>query len=296
MADRRGASPYHPFPPAPVVPPVAPEPPAAAAPFGRYAAATALTAFAILSQYFVPELLPGLRGVYGSLPGGLLIVYGIPILAFSLLVGRGPLRGGTGRMARAFDVGLRSYGGLSLLALLGSIFLLAIILAVDPGARLVLAAPTPVIRAAEADPYFWVLLSFPIGLFEELLFRGWIFGYWLARDPARWKLHAVWTSALFAGLHLYYALTYGILFVIPALLLFLDGLAFAITVRESSGNLVAVSFLHGWNDATVFLALAIPVVGYTLHYAVILLGGALALALYFRRRQREAEAGRLRPI
>ncbi|MHB8351311.1 MAG: CPBP family intramembrane glutamic endopeptidase [Thermoplasmata archaeon] len=271
-------------------------PQGAPASLGRYAAATAVTVAAILSQYAVPELLPALRPVYGSLAGSLLIVYGLPILAFAVLVGRGPLAGWSGRMVRAFDVGLRSYGVLSLLALLGTILILLVILAVDPGAVSVLSAPTPVVKAAEADPYFWVALSFPIGVFEELIFRGWIFGYWLKRDPARWKLHALWTSALFAGMHLYYALTYGVLFVIPALLLLLDGGAFAITVRESGGNLVAVSFLHGWNDATVFLALALPSVGLTLHYAVILLGGALALALYFRRKQREADGTALRPI
>lgn len=263
----------------------------APATLGRYGAATAVTVAAILSQYFVPELLPAVRPAYASLAGSLGIVYGVPILAFVVLVGAGPLAGWGGRLQRAFDVGFRSYGLLSLVALLGSVLLLAAILAVDPRAVSVLSAPTPVVRAAEADPYFWVALSFPIGVFEELIFRGWIFGYWLQRDPARWKLHAAWTSALFAGMHLYYALTYGVLFVIPALLLVLDGGAFAITVRESGGNLVAVSFLHGWNDATVFLALALPAVGYTLHYAVIFLGGALALALYFRRRQRAAGDG-----
>ncbi|MGI0052768.1 MAG: CPBP family glutamic-type intramembrane protease [Thermoplasmata archaeon] len=260
----------------------------------RYWAAVAITVGAILSQYFLPQLVPALRPAYASLPAALFVVYGVPILAFALLVGAGPIRGWAGRNGRAFDVGLRAYGVLTLLALVASVFLLALILFVDPAARGVLTASTPVVRTAEADPYFWALLSFPIGVVEELIFRGWIFGYWLQRDPTRWKLHVLWTSGLFAAMHLYYALTYGVVFVIPALVLVTDGAAFAITFRESGGNLIAISFLHGWNDATVFIALALPVVGYALHYALVLLGVALAVAVHYRRQLlREASAGPL---
>jgi membrane protease YdiL (CAAX protease family) len=274
----------------------APRPPFSPAPsLARYATATGLTVFTILSQYFLPQLVPALRPVYSTLLGQFLIVYGLPILAFALLVGSGPLRGWADRLGSAWSEGLQWYGSLTLLALFVIFILLAIVLSIEPSAAQRLNTPTPIVRAAAANPWFWAAISFAVGVLEETIFRGWIFGYWLLRSPGDWKLHAAWTSVLFAAVHLYYAFTYGILFVIPAVVLVLDGVAFAIAMRNSGGNLVAVSGLHGWNDSTVFIALALPALGIGLHYGIVLLGALLALALYLRKRTGERRA-RLVPI
>lgn len=263
---------------------------------GRYLLATAATVLAIVSQYFLPQTVAAVRPAYASVLGDFLIVYGIPILAFALLVGAAPLRNWAAQLGRASWQGVRWYGVFTLLALFLSFLLLAILLNIDPNAVATLNKPTPVIRAAQSDPWFWVGLSFLIGAVEETIFRGWIFGYWLVRSPADWKFHAAWTSLLFAGVHVYYALTYGPVFLIPAVVLVLDGVAFAVTMQSSGGNLVAVALLHGWNDATIFLALALPAVGLLLHYLVVLAGGAIALALYLRARAREDSERALRPI
>jgi len=57
----------------------------------RYAVGVATVVLAITSQYFVPELWPASRLIYGSLAGDVAIVYGVPVVAFALLVGAGPL-------------------------------------------------------------------------------------------------------------------------------------------------------------------------------------------------------------
>ncbi len=250
---------------------------------GAYAVAVLVTVAAILSQYFVPQLVPPLRVLYGSFTG-LGIVYGLPILAFALLVGRRPLSGWASRLGTAAVEGLRWYGLLSLLALAVTVVLAIVYAALDPSALRLLSRPNPVLENARSNPWFWVGFSFVIGAVEETIFRGWIFGYWLARGSPSWKVHALWTSALFALVHLYYGTTYGPAapFIYPTL--FLLGLAFALTVRASGGNLVIVALLHGANDASAFLEIISPNAGLAVHYGVIGLGVAIALALYLRSR------------
>ena len=58
----------------------------------RYALGVVITVVAILSQYFVPQNLPAARVLYGNLPGDLFVIYGLPVIAFALLVGAAPLR------------------------------------------------------------------------------------------------------------------------------------------------------------------------------------------------------------
>lgn len=288
--------PPQPLPPPPPAEEVPPAPPGPAAPLPRYALATGITVFVILSQYFVPQNFPALRGLYASTLADFLIVYGIPVASFLLLVGTRPLRHAVTRTGTGLVEGFRWYGLLTILALFLSILALSVILTIDPSAANALAKPTPIVRAAQADPWLWVALSFVVGIVEETIFRGFIFGYWLVRSPRDWKIHAAWTSVLFASVHVYYALTYGIVFVLPAIVLILDGAAFAIGFRDAGGNLVGVSFLHGWNDATAFLVLALPALGLTLHYLVVLIGVVIALIVYLRHRDRRAAENVLRPI
>ena len=246
---------------------------------GRYSAGVVITVAAVLSQYVVPQELPGALVLYGNLPGDLFVVYGIPVLAFALLVGATPLRDWSKRMKRATWEGLRWYGLLSLLALLIALVLAAVYLAVDPGALSLLSRPNPALTQAKGDPWFFVGFSFVIGAFEETIFRGWIFGYWRDR-PGSWTLPATWTSVVFAGVHLYYGTTYGIAapLIFPGL--FLLGFALAATYRFSGGNLVVPSLLHGANDATAFLTLVSVEVGVILHYLVIFIGAIVGLVHY----------------
>ena len=255
------------------------------APLGRYALGVAITVGAILSQYVVPETFPATLVLYGNLPGDLFIVYGIPVLAFALLVGGAPLRDWAARMRLATVEGLGWYGGLSLLSLLVLLVLVIVYLAFDPSALSLLNRPNPALEQARGNPWFFVGFSFVVGAFEETIFRGWIFGYWRDR-PGSWVVAATWTSLLFALVHMYYATTY--LAAAPLIFpgLFLLGFAFAATYRYSGGNLVVPAALHGAQDALAFLTIVpgpLAALGLPLHYVLVLAGSLVFLIVYLRR-------------
>ncbi len=246
-----------------------------------YVTAVAITVFAVLSQYFVPEAWAPARAVYYNLPGDFAVVYGIPIVAFAVLVGARPLARWRANSGTATWEGLRWYGALSLLALFVFLALYLIYEAVDPSALGLLNTPNPELTAAASDPWFYVGLSFAVGAVEETIFRGWIFGYWVGAGRG-WVGPAAWTSALFAGVHLYYGTTYGVVSPLIFPTLFLAGFAFAATYRYSRGNLLVPALLHGQFDATSYLSLVSLPVSLALHYGVILLGGLVALIAYLR--------------
>jgi len=248
---------------------------------GRYFLGVFVTVFAILSQYFVPQEIPAANVLYGNLPGDLFVVYGVPILTFSLLVGGGPLRDWNRRMGLATWHGLRFYGLLTILALL-VIFVLTIVYEiVDPAALQLLNRPNPALQQATGNPWFFVGFSFVIGAFEETIFRGFMFGYWRDRSGP-WMVPAVWTSVVFAGVHLYYGTTYGAAapLIFPGL--FLLGFAFAATYRFSGGNLVVPAVLHGAHDAAAFLTLVSLAWGLIALYSVVLVGALIGLIHYLR--------------
>jgi len=260
------------------------------APLERYFLGVLITVFAILSQYFVPEAIPAADLVYGNLPGDVFVVYGIPILAFSLLVGGAPLRDWGRRMGLASWHGLRFYGLLTLLSLLIVIVLSIIYEIIDPAALQLLNRPNPALEQAKGNPWFFVGFSFVVGAFEETIFRGFMFGYWRDRSGG-WMVPAVWTSAVFAGVHLYYGTTYGAAapLIFPGL--FLLGFAFAATYRFSRGNLVVPATLHGAHDASAFLTLISLEWGLILEYLVVLVGALIGLLHWLR-----PDAPELRPI
>jgi len=260
-----------------VIPDAAPSapPPYTAGAYARYGAALAVTVGAITSQYFVPKIAPVTGALYGSLAGGLAIVYGIPVAAFLGLVGVSPLRGYARSMGRAGWEGLRWYGLLSALALVVTIGLVLVYEILDPAALELLNRPNPVLAAAASDPAFWIAFSFAVGALEEAIFRGWIFGFWTGRGA--WWVHATWTSALFAGVHLYYASTYAEASPLVYPTLFCLGFAFAATYQASGGNLVIVALLHGANDAAGFLSIVSPSLAVGAHLGLIGVGLLVAL-------------------
>ena len=251
----------------------------AAASLGRYFLGVLVTVFAILSQYFVPELAPASRVLYGNLPGDFFVVYGIPIIAFALLVGGAPLRDWGRRNGLATWQGLRFYGLLSLLGLLIVLFLTILYEIIDPSALQLLQRPNPALQQAAGNPWFFVGFSFVIGAFEETIFRGFIFGYWRDRSGP-WIVPAAWTSVVFAAVHLYYGTTYGIAAPLIFPLLFMMGFAFAATYRFSGGNLVVPAVLHGAHDACSFLTLVSFELGLVLGYLLILLGVLIGFIHY----------------
>ena len=251
------------------------------APWGRgwqrYALALGITVAAILSQYYVPYLDPAAAGIFAITAFGLAIVYGLPILAFALLVGVDPLRHWARHLPAATWQGLRWYGAMATLGLVATFVLVVIYSALDPSALQQLGQPNPVLTEAASDPWFYVGLSFAIGALEETIFRGWIFGFWVGRVRS-WVPAAILSSALFAGMHLYYGFTYGSASPIVFVQLFLTGFAFAATYQASRGNLVIVALLHGATDATAFFTLLNNGAALGMHYGLIVAGLAVAIA------------------
>jgi hypothetical protein len=94
---------------------------------------------------------------------------------------------------------------------------------------------------------------------------------------------AVWTSVVFAGVHLYYGTTYGAAapLIFPGL--FLLGFAFAATYRFSRGNLVVPAVLHGAHDAASFLQLISLEWSLIISYLIVGVGALIGLAHYLRR-------------
>jgi membrane protease YdiL (CAAX protease family) len=247
----------------------------------RYWLGVAITIAAILSQYAVPQSFAPARFLYDHLAGDLFVVYGIPILAFALLVGIDPLRGWRARLGRASWEGLRWFGALAILGILVGIGLAIVYAILDPSALNLLSRPNPDLTAAQGDPWFFVALSFLVGACEETIFRGWIYG--AAPDRrARWWGAATWTSVVFAGVHLYYGTTYGAAAPLIFPSLFLLGFAFAATYEFAGGNLVVPALLHGAYDAAAYLTLVNQVAGNAVRYGLILLGGLIALIEYLR--------------
>ena len=256
-----------------------------------WALATAVTALAIVSQYFVPASPGAVRALYGSLPGAFAIVYGVPVAAFLGLVGVGPLRRWASGLGHATVEALGWYGGMSAVSFLVLFGLLITYAAIDPGLLSRLNVPNPVLAGAAPDPWFWVGFSFVVGGVEELIFRGWVFGYWLARRPGRWVEAAIGSSALFAAVHLYYGTTYGGLLPLFFVPIFLLGLAFSGAMRAGGGNLVVIALLHGAYDASAFLTLVSPSGGAAARYGLIAVGLIVLALRYVRRRPPQLPPG-----
>jgi len=256
----------------------------------RYVAGVVITVVAVLSQYFVPQTVPATRWVYGNFAGDLLVVYGIPIVAFLALLGVGSLRAWRARMGDAAREGLAWYGTLYLASLVVVVVLVIVYALVDPSALTLLSRENPALTQAQSDPWFYVGFSFVVGAIEETIFRGWIFGFWSTR-PTPWVVPAIWTSALFAAVHLYYGLTYGVASPLVYPSLFLVGFAFAATYRYSGGNLVVPALLHGQMDATAYLDLISPVAANVIRYGIVAVGVGIAIVGYLRSPTRSPGAG-----
>lgn len=251
-----------------------------------YAAAVEATVIGVLSQYIIPSSwVPS--GLAGTILG-LLLAYGVGLAAFALAFGVRPLRNYVRRNGLGASEAFRWYGLFSLLSLLLVIALTVVYVAVEgPRFEQLLNQPNPVVQEASSNPVFYILLSLlVVGFAEETIFRGYILGTVLTLDGTRrWTVHAVWTSLLFAGVHLYYLQTYleasPIFYVQIATL----GLAFSYAYVLSGGNVIFIALLHGAFDAVTFLGLTTVGTDVTvaLHYAIVLLAALWALYLYVKR-------------
>ncbi len=245
-----------------------------------YAVASGLLVAGILSQYLVPPawVLPGWGGFFE----GLFLAYGIGAIGFLVLVGIAPLRNYFRHNRAGAREGFRWYGILGVLSFVLVIGMTLVYLAVDPRFEDLINKSTSVAEAGASDPYFYMLFSLPVGFIEEALFRGWLFGGVLTLDgTSRWRGHALWTTLVFTGVHVYYGQTYLEVSPLFYVQIFLLGLAFAIAYYKSGGNLLVVALLHASFDVISFASFVNQDVSLGAHYGLLGACALFALALAY---------------
>lgn len=254
--------------------------------------AVAATVGGVLSQYVIPDswVPPGIAG----LVFGLFLAYGIGFIAFFLAFGVRPLRNFVRRNGPGAREAFRWYGIFTLVGLLLAILLIMAFTVIEPHRLATLEQKeTPVIQAGASNPLFYIILSvIVVGFAEETIFRGYILGTLLTLNGTKnWRVHAIWTSVLFASVHLYYYQTYDEVSLIYYAQIVTLGVAFAYAYVLSGGNILFIALLHGGFDAVSFLSLAAGGQDWSaaLHYVIILLAAIWALYLYTYHKQERDE-------
>ncbi len=233
---------------------------------------------AVFSQYFVR---------LGAI-AGYLVVYGLPILVVSLIFGRQILKKAGRNNKEAFKYGLSLFGALTLLSIFLSLIALAVILQIDPQAVDLLARPNPVLNVSPDVALVMIAVSFlVIGPAEEFLFRGFMYGGLLNISKGRyWLTLAVVSSLMFASVHAYYFVTYGIASALSFIDLICFGVAMAVTYYWTGGNILAAIVIHGAYDATGFLGVASSMAVGIAARGVLIGAGVILAVIYLPRKIR----------
>ncbi|MGD0645201.1 MAG: type II CAAX endopeptidase family protein [Candidatus Bathyarchaeia archaeon] len=241
-----------------------------------YLVGVAVIFIAVYSQYLIR---------YGSITG-YIVVYGIPILVVSLLFGKQILRQAGKNNKDAAKYGLGLFGVLTVIGLFLAVIALLIIMRFDPHAVNLLNKPNPVLNVSSKVAWLMIPVSiFVIGPAEEYLFRGFIYGGLLSISKGRyWIPLAVLSSVMFASVHAYYAVTYGVASALPFIEIITFGLAMSITYYWSSGNILVLALIHGTFDATAFLGVATTTqIGVTAELLMIFVGIGFAAVFLLKK-------------
>ena len=244
---------------------------------------------AVYSQYLARYLGVHLEPV-PSLVFGLLLVYGVPILAITLLWGTTMIRRWFKNTFYAIKVGLGLFGAFTVLGLFLSIVITIVLVALYPPTTKLLEQPNPALNVS--PDFAWVMVGVSLlvtGPAEEYIFRGFVFGELLDIFKNRnWLILAFVSSILFSAAHLYYAQTYEVASIVQFTELVTFGLAMAGTYYLSGGNLFAPALIHGAYDATGYVGVATSaIVGDGLRAFMIVLGVIVAFVMYIQRGSRK---------
>ena len=235
------------------------------------------------SQYAIPSL---------NLVSGTLLVYGLPILVTSLIWGRTIISKALRHMYTALRYGLGYFGAFTILGFSASLLIVFLLTVFDPTATNLLHKPNPVLQVSPELAWFMVVFSFlVVGPSEEYLFRGFVFGGLVNIFKGRhWLVLAFISSIFFAGVHLYYAVVYGVASLVQFVDLITFGMAMAATYHASCGNLLVPAMIHGAYDATGYLGVATSSdIGAQLRELMILVGLIVAFFVFSRRKNQAWE-------
>lgn len=237
----------------------------------------------ILVSTYLQYVIAGL-----NLASGTLLVYGVPILVVSIIMGRRIISKALNRTYYALKYGLGYFGVFTLIGFLAGNVILLILTFFDPSAVNLLHKPNPVLQVSPELAWFMIAFSFlVVGPSEEYLFRGFVFGGLLNIFKGRhWLFLALLSSMFFASVHLYYALVYGVASAIQFADLITFGMAMAATYYVSGGNLLVPALIHGAYDATGYLGVATSSdIGAQLREVMILTGLIVAVFVFTRRKR-----------
>jgi hypothetical protein len=229
------------------------------------------------SQYLIEDFNPIL---------GIIIIYGVPLLATSLLWGSEIIRKAFSRRFTAVKFDLGFFGAFTILGVLVSTVILLIMVALDPTALNLLDRPNPVLQVE--SELAWLMAWFSllvVGPVEEYIFTGFVYGGLLNLFKDRhWLSLAFISSTLFAAIHLYYAVVYEIASIVLFTNLMAFGMAMAATYYLSGGNLLVPAIIHGAYDAMGFVGVATSLdLGILLRGSMILMGLIVAVGLFFQK-------------
>jgi len=236
------------------------------------------------SQYFVEG--------YGPITGAL-IVYGIPIIWISVFSGQEIISRAFKNNGLALKFGMGYFGVFSVLGTSISGIIILALSSMDPNSLDVLNHANPVLHVPRKLAWMMVFISLIfIGPAEEYIFRGFIFGGLLRiYRNQHWIFLVFISSILFAAVHLYYMVIYGLASLIPLVEIVAIGMALSFAYYLSGGNLLIPSLIHGAFDATGFISEDISeVAGLALRVSMILIGLVVAFIMYRRRNRPTASA------
>ena len=237
----------------------------------------------ILASAYSQYVIPGLNLVSATL-----LVYGLPILITSLIWGRTIISKAIGHMRTALKYGLGYFGIFTVIGLSAGILIVIILTVFDPAAVNLLHKPNPVLQVSPELAWLMVAFSFLIvGPSEEYLFRGFVYGGLLNVSKGRhWLPLALVSSMFFAGVHLYYAVVYGVASLVQFVDLITFGMAMAATYYVSGGNILVPAMIHGAYDATGYIGVATSSnIGAQLRELMIFIGILVALFVFTRRKK-----------
>jgi len=236
----------------------------------------------ILASVYLQYVIPGLNLVSGTL-----LVYGVPILVTSLIWGRTIIVKALNHMYAALRYGLGYFGIFTIIGLAAGILILFLLTLFDPTAINLLHKPNPVLQVPPELAWFMIGFSFlVVGPSEEYLFRGFVFGGLLNVFKGRhWLFLALVSSIFFAGVHLYYAVVYGVASLVQFADLITFGMAMAATYYVSGGNLLVPAMIHGAYDATGYIGVATSSdIGAQLRELMIFIGLIAAVIVFSRKK------------
>jgi membrane protease YdiL (CAAX protease family) len=240
--------------------------------------------FIMFVAFYSQYLLEGL----GQVPG-MLLVYGVPFVAVSLIYGKTILKTAFSHTGPAFKLGISAFSMFELLGSLVGVVIYYLLVYFSPESQNQ-DRQSPLFDAPSRFGWLMMWVSMiVIGPAEEYLFRGFVYGGLLSLyHKQHWLGLALLSSLFFAIAHIYYAFAYGLASLVVFCDLMAFGMAMCFTYYFSGGNLIVPALLHGLYDAGGFLTVAVSPSAGTIFRGLMIVAGVMVAVILAGRSLRQA--------